>query len=1372
MSAGAVANPTLIAVAIAGAVLFFANPAFAIPSPDIVVSFFSNTAQLLALLTAVAGSAAVSRSRSVRRTERRDGGRHWSAWLTRGLAVLLFVSLCANFLQWSREVDARTTRLATNLTRSSTEAGRAVGDTSLKTLPFSRQVNHPQGITGNRLAKLLKMSEAGMAPAINFIDVREPEEREVGSLPAFSHVRYPELLKRVNELPLKKHKNVLLCHSGNRSSEICGELKKRGIDCSFVIGGYEKWVAEGRPVRLTEGTDLRFLRPLPPYPASERLLDTPDVQRLVSESRAVFVDVRYPKEFARDHLPGAVNLPIRKMLDAEIEAGFQKLPKRPIVAPCYDKRSCFYAQVLGLRLHRQGFDYRGRYTVPHEYFVASSKQKYVTAWLDAKDMTILGKFQRPLESALRWLEKQTGSLVMAIFLAVALLRIAFLPLTVKGERDQIVEQRLRPQIAELKSRLADDPQRYKRAVRRLIESNGITPTRNLMGLIIQVALLLVLISAISAVAKPGSGAFLWIPDIGDPDPLYLLSIMLGLLVFLHLQLAAVRKGFAFIGLRALGGAFFMLITPELSAALNIYLVFGISLMLLQAAVMRRLVGGARPGRLEPRPSLPQQVADLRDADRIPGAGRKAQRLALMMRMGLPVPDGFVVPNGLFTEGGLLEETDRAMLETFRKHLRLQAMAVRSSGLSEDGEDRSYAGQFDTVLGVDSDGLHDAVVGIYKTFHGTHAATYGNGDTMGGGVIVQEMVDAEFSGVLFTEHPMHSGATLVEMTRGLGDKLVTGTERPDSYQFGRCSRLALDAKEPPIDLNPLIELGARLERAFEHPQDVEWAYRDGQFHLLQSRNITVLGRQRDDMSEQTLFERERYRLLEIAKNYPPDTTVFSQNEISELLPRPTPLSLDLMQALWRPGGSVDLACRSLGVPYDVPEEGPGLLVSIFGRLFVVDPEQRSRVRKGIGPIATFRLSRAAEQLEHDFTNGFLPTFVRDLLPREAMDLSALSTPNLVTLLEDTCERYIQDSHVQVDIINIAADFFVKAAERRFRKKGVFAGSYLGQGTRTVVHQAMSLLRKVRDNEATPEEFLELFGHRAPIDYELAQPRYQEDLGLLESLIRNAASEPAADDMAAGCASVPDEPTLALAVRRARRFQVLKEEAKHYSLRELAVLRRILVELDSRLGFDGGIFYLHLDELPLLREPRSLEALQGRARRRRQADEEFESFAEPSATLTLEGLECMTIDGGETNALDSLDGELRGMLVAGDAEVSGRARVLTDHNIDTVEDGEIVVARYMHPNWTPILPRLKGIVTEVGGLLSHTSILAREYNVTTITGIKNAELRIRTGDVIRLKLNGAVELASDTASADEAKSEEIVSGDRNVEPQPSIGRQARS
>ena len=117
------------------------------------------------------------------------------------------------------------------------------------------------------------------------------------------------------------------------------------------------------------------------------------------------------------------------------------------------------------------------------------------------------------------------------------------------------------------------------------------------------------------------------------------------------------------------------------------------------------------------------------------------------------------------------------------------------------------------------------------------------------------------------------------------------------------------------------MGDTAERLFGGPQDMEWTYRDGRFHLVQSRDITRPVAGDADMAA---MQNDLARAIDIAKGASPDEVVFGKNELSEMLPRPTPLSLSLMEALWAAGGSVDLAARELGLTYRV-EDGSTYLV---------------------------------------------------------------------------------------------------------------------------------------------------------------------------------------------------------------------------------------------------------------------------------------------------------------------------------------------------------------------------------------------------------------------------------------------------------------
>src|SRR6201992_3327509 len=130
-----------------------------------------------------------------------------------------------------------------------------------------------------------------------------------------------------------------------------------GVRCRFRVGGLEKWLVEKRPLTGLKARTLSDLRAVPAHRNQSVLLDTEQVRQLIEKEGAALVDVRYPGEFASDHLPNAINLPIRPTPTNELKTRLIQLPKQPIVVPCYDRRSCFFGEVLGLELARAGYDY-------------------------------------------------------------------------------------------------------------------------------------------------------------------------------------------------------------------------------------------------------------------------------------------------------------------------------------------------------------------------------------------------------------------------------------------------------------------------------------------------------------------------------------------------------------------------------------------------------------------------------------------------------------------------------------------------------------------------------------------------------------------------------------------------------------------------------------------------------------------------------------------------------------------------------------------------------------------------------------------------------------------------------------------------------
>lgn len=252
-------------------------------------------------------------------------------------------------------------------------------------------------------------------------------------------------------------------------------------------------------------------------------------------------------------------------------------------------------------------------------------------------------------------------------------------------------------------------------------------------------------------------------------------------------------------------------------------------------------------------------------------GGKAAQLGAALRAGLPVPAGFALAADhvdAIARGDAAPASDAvAKLGGI--------VAVRSSAVGEDGASASFAGQHATVLGVTCPRtLVAAIRKVRDSAHAPSALAYRKRLGLDGaprmGVVVQQIVDADTAGVLFTRNPM-TGADerVIEASWGLGEAVVAGMVTPDRYRIARdgavveraaghkdlAIRLRRDGgtEEIAIDderaaalclddaaLAALHALAGRCEAAAPAPIDLEWAFARGALFLLQSRAITRAG----------------------------------------------------------------------------------------------------------------------------------------------------------------------------------------------------------------------------------------------------------------------------------------------------------------------------------------------------------------------------------------------------------------------------------------------------------------------------------------------------------------------------------------------------
>jgi len=302
-------------------------------------------------------------------------------------------------------------------------------------------------------------------------------------------------------------------------------------------------------------------------------------------------------------------------------------------------------------------------------------------------------------------------------------------------------------------------------------------------------------------------------------------------------------------------------------------------------------------------------------------GGKAASLGQLTALDAPVPQGFVVTTDSYRtvlrEAGIEEEladildvdpdeeaaigeaAHRArslirtasiptsvrsdIVESYEQLGEDVPVAVRSSATAEDRPDASFAGQQETFLNVTGEDLLDRVKACWASLFTERAILYRqehgySHDDVAIAVIVQEMIDAEKSGVLFTSPPSEPGETMVvEAVWGLGEAAVSGTVTPDNYVVDRESRSVVettvtgqekmltrdpetgDTVERPVpsdsptqgvldetEIERLSEIALEIEAEQGEPQDIEWAMVDGDAYLLQSRPITTHGDEEEDI----------------------------------------------------------------------------------------------------------------------------------------------------------------------------------------------------------------------------------------------------------------------------------------------------------------------------------------------------------------------------------------------------------------------------------------------------------------------------------------------------------------------------------------------
>jgi phosphohistidine swiveling domain-containing protein len=889
-------------------------------------------------------------------------------------------------------------------------------------------------------------------------------------------------------------------------------------------------------------------------------------------------------------------------------------------------------------------------------------------------------------------------------------------------------------------------------------------------------------------------------------------------------------------------------------------------------------------------------------------GCKGANLSRLIRAGIPVPPGFIITTAAyrsFVEANRLEQRvaellgsadpgNPAALENLSRSIRdffrdaaipgdilreitgayrqwdSRPAAVRSSATAEDLPGTSFAGLHDTYLNVrGEESLLDAVKRCwsslwtaraisYRGFHGIDPAGIGMA------VVVQRMVNADRSGILFTVNPMTGSRDelVINAVWGLGESVVGGRVTPDNVVMekvsGEINQMDIarkevktvladqgtkeEAVEPGQRTQPVLNreqaaeltrLGRTIETLFDAPQDVEWAMVNNEVHILQSRPVTKMptGKTAPD-TQPALFTGEA--VVPGDDNWPilgrwsvQDFDGWTRANVGELWREPvSPLVastvpmiisgavyhsflgvnaevLDHIQwakrfygrIYYNEGALRHIISKELGLPATIMDR-------TRGNRRVGDGESENKLRplKILRHLPVLRrlavrqwsTGRALETLIPEIDRWVADFLVQSGTEKsdteksdrelwgEAMvwleritralklqnDMSGYSQ-TVLAMLEQRMVRWFGRRDLALDLITGLPG--IQAAEmgaalwqmaRKIDDLGL-TGVIADNDSKTALDQLC------RSAEAEPvikmlDSFLEKHGYRCPNEAEWLHPRWidapeqiialavgylrtGEGLDLTETRARQRREEAVA--WVEARVGPFRRMLFRRLLRRAQHAIRLRDNGKSHVIKASYPARRIAARFGRRWTHRGwlkqpeDIFFLTVPDVQEIIEagdPVSAGLdLHKLVAQRRKAFEYWNTVDVPD-NLGPDG-KPVAVQPAENSTRLKLQG-----ISASSGRIRGTARIIHDPGMALkMQPDEILVTRATDSGWSAVFPLIAGLVTEIGGQLSHSAILAREYGLPAVVNVQNATRQLQDGQTITIDCAEGCVYLEDTA-----------------------------
>jgi len=719
-------------------------------------------------------------------------------------------------------------------------------------------------------------------------------------------------------------------------------------------------------------------------------------------------------------------------------------------------------------------------------------------------------------------------------------------------------------------------------------------------------------------------------------------------------------------------------------------------------------------------------------------------------------------------------------------------AVRSSATAEDSPAASFAGQHDTYLNITGKAailkhiskcwasLFTERAVIYRMQNGfdhrkVHLA-----------VVIQKMIFPESAGIMFTADPVTSNRknVSIDVSFGLGEALVSGLVNADNYKVrnGQIIEKKISTSDALTDeqVLRLERIGRKIEEHFGHPQDIEWCLVDETVYLVQSRPITTLFPipQANDRKNHVYLSVGHQQMMTDPMK-PLGLSFFLLTTRANMRTAAGRLFVDVAPMLASPANR-QTVIDTLGKSDPLIKDS---LLTVVAREDFIQDEDLSSSQKlppVFGPQAP---------IEND------PRIVSDLIERSQSSLAELKhniqSKSGSELFDFILEDLQEAKKLLFDPQNLAVIMAAMNASLWINEKmkewlgEINAADTLSQSVANNITSEMGLalldvadvirgfpevvnyLQQVKDDDfldhlgefeggrearAAIDAYLDKYGMRCVGEIDISRTRWSEKpITLVPIILSNIKNfEPGAGkrkfeqgrqeaferekELLDRLQQLPDGEQKARETKEKidliRNFSGYREYPKYgninrYFAYKLALLKEAEQLVQASVLHDKeDIFYLTFEELREVVRTNKLDHHIINLRK-----EEYKTFAKltPPRVITSDG----EIIAGEYKRENLPAGAIVGIAVSSGV-VEGRARVILKMEEADLEDGDILVTPFTDPSWTPLFVSIKGLVTEVGSLMTHGAVIAREYGLPAVVGVENATKLIKDGE--RIRVNG--------------------------------------